>query len=284
MTARRSLLAVLAHPDDESFGPGGTLARYSAEGAAVHVAIATDGAAGSVIPGFEERRPELVSIRARELEQAVSVLGATLHRLGYRDSGYIGDAANNNHPEAFINAALPEAVGRVVALIRHIRPTVVITHDEMGGYFHPDHIRCHEVVAAAFIAAGDGTRYPTLGPAPFAPGRLYYTAIPKPWTRYYSLRLRLRGQNPRRAGRNQDIDLTQVGKPLRELHARIDVRAYLKIKEQAAAAHESQGGRGGRFSQNIPSFVRQLLLGTEYFARAVPPAPAGLRENSLFPD
>ncbi len=136
----KRLLAVLAHPDDESFGPGGTFARYAAAGVAVHIAIATDGVAGSVAKGYEETLKDLVAVRARELDAAVAILGATLHKLGYRDSGYVNDPANQ-HPEAFINAEQTAVVGQVVRLIREIRPQVIITHDETGGYFHPDHIQ-----------------------------------------------------------------------------------------------------------------------------------------------
>ncbi|MEJ2751661.1 MAG: PIG-L family deacetylase [Chloroflexota bacterium] len=97
-----TLLAVLAHPDDESFGLGGTLARYAREGVDVHIAIATDGVAGSVAEGYEDTLATLVEVRKRELAEAVDVLGGTLHMLGFRDSGYIGDPANE-HPQAFIN-------------------------------------------------------------------------------------------------------------------------------------------------------------------------------------
>ena len=94
---KKVLLAVLAHPDDESFGPGGTLAKYAAEGVDVHICITTDGAAGSVEAGFEEARNELVAVRAQELDRAISVLGATLHRFDYRDSG--DDSGNLDLPD-----------------------------------------------------------------------------------------------------------------------------------------------------------------------------------------
>ncbi|HID53153.1 MAG TPA: hypothetical protein EYP41_14110 [Anaerolineae bacterium] len=114
MTQR--LLAVFAHPDDESFGPGGTMARYAHEGVDVHIAIATDGVAGSVAPGFEGSQEELVAVRAQELVTAVNILGATLHTLNYRDSGYVNDPAND-HPDAFINGDMAEQTGRVVQLL-----------------------------------------------------------------------------------------------------------------------------------------------------------------------
>jgi LmbE family N-acetylglucosaminyl deacetylase len=148
-----------------------------AEGVDVHVAIATDGVAGSVAEGYEDTLQDLVNVRTRELDAAVAILGVTLHKLGYRDSGYINDPANH-HPEAFINVDEHEAIGKIVRLIREIRPQVVITHDETGGYFHPDHIQCWKVTLAAFHAAADPQQYPEVGLEPYQPERLYYTAFP----------------------------------------------------------------------------------------------------------
>jgi len=241
MIPSRRLLAVLAHPDDESFGIGGSLARYADEGVDVHIAIATDGVAGSVAPGYEHTLIELAAVRRRELEEAIAVLGATLHTFGYRDSGYIGDPANQ-HPEAFINADDVEATGRVVALIRQIRPQVVITHDETGGYYHPDHIHCWKITTAAFHMAGDPTQYPDIGPAAYQPQRLYYTGFSNRIVKLLILMMRLRGQDPKHSGRNKDIDWTKIGLDPRQLNAHIDYRRYWDVKRAAGAAHASQGG------------------------------------------
>lgn len=276
----KRLLAILAHPDDESFGLGGTLARYAAEGVEVHVAIATDGAAGSVAEGYEAARERLADVRAVELDTAVAILGARLHRLGYRDSGYINDPANQ-HPDAFINADEPEAVGRVVQLIRSIRPQVIITHDETGGYFHPDHIFCWKITTPAFYAAGDPRQYPEIGPAPYQPQRLYYTAFANTWVRLFTFMMRLRGQDPKRAGRNKDIDFTQLGLPRARLHAQVDYRAYWEVKRQASAAHSSQGGGTGA-NRLFPVWLQKRFLARETFIRAHPPTPDGFREKDLF--
>jgi len=276
----RRLLVVLAHPDDESFGMGGTLARYADEGVDVHIAIATDGVAGSVAGGYEHTLAELAAVRRQEVEKAVAILGGTLHMLGYRDSGYIGDPANK-HPDAFINSDLHEATGRVVALIRQIRPQVVVTHDETGGYYHPDHIFCWKITSAAFEAAGDATRYPEIGPAPYKPQRLYYTAFSNRIVKLFSLLMRLRGQDPKRAGRNKDIDWTRIGIEPRRLHAHIDYRRYWDVKRAAGAAHPSQGGGPSR-SRMLPEPVQRRLMATETFIRAYPPVPEGYREHDLF--
>lgn len=277
---KRRLLIVLAHPDDESFGCGGTLARYAAEGVDVHIVIATDGAAGSVVAGYEEKREQLAELRLQELEAAVDVLGGHLHTLGYRDSGYIGDPAND-HPDAFVNVDGEEAARRLVQLIRELRPQVVVTHDETGGYFHPDHIKAHEITTRAFFAAGDPGQFSGIGPAPYQPQRLYYTAIPDRWPRVYALIMRLRGQDPTRIGRNEDIDMTRVGRPLAELHARLNVFPYWEVKRAASAEHRSQGGGAG-FGSFFPEWLRRRLFNMEYFIRAYPAPEDGAIDRDLF--
>jgi LmbE family N-acetylglucosaminyl deacetylase len=281
MTQKR-LLAVLAHPDDESFGPGGTFARYADEGVDVHIAIATDGVAGSVADGYEEALKELVAVRTKELDAAVEILGVKLHKLGYRDSGYLNDPANN-HPEAFINTDEHEAIGKVVKLIREIQPQVVITHDETGGYFHPDHIHCCKITTAAFYAANDSDQYPELGLEPFQPERLYYTAFPNSMVKFYTILLRLRGKDPTAQGKNKDIDFTRLGIPPNKIHARIDWHDYWDVKMAASAQHASQGG-GTSQSRNMPVWLQKRLFAKDTFIRAYPPAPDGFKETELFPE
>lgn len=277
---QRRLLVVVAHPDDESFGLGGTLARYAAEGVDVHIAVATNGVAGSVADGYEHTLAELAAVRAGEVADAVAVLGGTLHMLNYRDSGYIGDPANN-HPDAFVQQNVEAVAGRIVALIREIRPQVVITHDETGGYFHPDHIHCWRVTTAAYFAAGNADRYPEIGPAPYEPQRLYYTAFSNRSVKLFTFLMRVRGQDPKRAGRNKDIDFTRLGLPPEKLHARIDYRRYWDVKREASARHPSQGGGMAR-SRLLPEWMQRRFLATETYIRAHPPAPDGYRESDLF--
>jgi LmbE family N-acetylglucosaminyl deacetylase len=278
---RRVLLAVLAHPDDESYGIGGTLARYAAEGVVAHVAIATDGAAGSIDTSWQGDHERLVEARALELAEAAQVLGITVHSLGYRDSGYVGDPANA-HPAAFINADEAEATGRVVRLIRELRPQVVITHDETGGYYHPDHIFCYRITTAAFHAAGDPTCYPDIGPGPYQPDRLYYAGFSNRWVRVLTTMMRLRGQDPTRAGRNKDIDFTKIGLDPRSITTTITFGPYWDVKRRASAAHGSQGGGTG-FMRLMPTPLQKWLLGRETYIRAYPPANGRLRERELFP-
>lgn len=275
----KRLLAVLAHPDDESFGTGGTLAKYADEGVDIHICIATDGAVGSVEKGYEKARERLAEIRAQELETAVSVLGGTLHTLGYRDSGYLNDPANN-HPDAFVNRDTDEAIGKVVRLIRQIKPHVVITHDETGGYYHPDHIQCWRITTLAFYAAGDPKQYPQMGD-PYQPERLYYAAFSNRWLKFFRLIIRLRGKNPRAMGRNKDIDMTQLGTDPKKIHALINYRDYWDTKIEASRAHATQGG--GNFGRRLPQWIQKRWLATESFIREYPKVPDGFQERDLFP-
>jgi len=279
---KRTVLAVLAHPDDESFCIGGTLARYAAEGVDVHVAIATDGVAGSVAPGYEEALERLAELRASELDAATRVLGAALHRLDYRDSGYMDDPANN-HPDAFIHADEVGAIGRVVKLIREIKPLVVITHDQTGGYFHPDHIFCCKITTSAFYAAADPKQYQGIGPGPHQPQRLYYSVISRRRVAYFVLLMRLRGQDPTKGGRDSNVDFTKIGVSPKRINACIDYGPYWEVKQAAKAQHSSQGGSGG-FRPMLPVWVEKKFLAKEAYVRAYPPAHERLHEDDLFPN
>jgi LmbE family N-acetylglucosaminyl deacetylase len=278
MTEKRVLLAILAHPDDESFGPGGTLARYAAEGVDVHLCTLTDGAAGTVDPNCEdclEGYRDMADRRLQELQCAVKILGATLHFFGYRDSGMAGDEANA-HPEALINQPLEEVAGRLAGLMRQLQPDVILTHDETGGYFHPDHIAAHRATLAAYQATYAG-RQP-------APG-LYCSVIPRTFVRTFTWLGRLMGQDPTQFGRNKDIDLTRIGKPPDQIHVRVDIRDFLKTKQEASACHSSQGGHGGLGRQTAFSWRQWLisqanatLARSEMFQQLYPP-PRGRRQG-----
>ena len=221
-----------------------------------------------------------MEVRKHELIAAVDVLGGKLHMLGFRDSGYVGDPANE-HPDAFINIDEILTTGRVVELIRELQPQVVITHDETGGYFHPDHIHCWKITTAAFFAAGDPDLYPGKGPAPYKPQRLYYSAFPNRMVWLFTTILRLRGKDPTRMGRNKDIDFTKLGIPHNKLHARINYRQYWDLKRMASAKHQSQGG-GTSNSRELPEWIQQRFLASEYFIRAYPQPVEGQVDLDLF--
>jgi mycothiol S-conjugate amidase len=177
VTDRLRLMAVHAHPDDESSKGAATMARYADEGVDVLVVTCTGGERGSILnpamerPDVLERMPE---IRAAEMEQAREILGVRQEWLGFIDSGLPeGDPLPPLPEGCFALQPVEEAAGRLVAAIRRFRPHVVTTYDENGGYPHPDHVMTHTVSVAAFDAAGDPDRYPEAG-EPWQPLKLYY--------------------------------------------------------------------------------------------------------------
>jgi LmbE family N-acetylglucosaminyl deacetylase len=135
-----SLTAVLAHPDDESFGMGGTLALYARKGVDIHLICATRGEAGEMDPDCLEGFDSIAERRESELRCAAEQLGITsVHFLNYRDSGMSGSPANQ-HPQALANAPIADVAQSIAEQIRRLRPQVIITFDPIGGYKHPDHI------------------------------------------------------------------------------------------------------------------------------------------------
>lgn len=174
---------VHAHPDDESSKGAATMAKLADAGHRVSVVTLTDGSAGDILnpamdrPGVVERLQE---VRREEVARALAILGVTDHVwFGYRDSGFVTDFDGDGSvlaDDAFYNVDLDEAVGELVAVVREMRPHVMVTYPEGGGYPHPDHIRCHEVAAAAFDAAGDPQAYPEAG-EPWTPAKLYYVGV-----------------------------------------------------------------------------------------------------------
>ncbi len=156
-----SLLAVFAHPDDEAFGTGGTLARYAGEGVAVTLVCATRGEAGEIAEGTGATPETLGEVRENELRCAAETMGVRdVVFLGYCDSGMAG-TPENRHPNTFVNTPAEDVVRQLVAIIRRLRPEVVVTFEPNGGYGHPDHIAIHKHTVAAFQAAADSANDPS---------------------------------------------------------------------------------------------------------------------------
>ncbi len=149
------LLSVLAHPDDETFGTGGTLALYSQKGAAVHLVCATRGEVGDVDPALLEGYESIGELRESELRCAAATLGlAGVYFMGYRDSGMPG-SPDNLHPQALVAQPVEQVAAQVCSFIRKLKPQVVITFDPIGGYHHPDHIAIHKATVLAYRWASD---------------------------------------------------------------------------------------------------------------------------------
>ena len=188
-------MLVHAHPDDETIGTGGAMARAVADGHRVVLVTCTRGELGEiVVPELDTpaNHRRLGEIRAAELEAAMDALGVTeWENLGYRDSGMMGQPGNHD-PRSFWQADRDEAIGRLVWMVRRYRPDVITGYNAFGGYGHPDHVNAHRVAVGAFYRAGDPEWYPEqiapehggTGPAeadgglaPWAPAKLYEQAM-----------------------------------------------------------------------------------------------------------
>jgi LmbE family N-acetylglucosaminyl deacetylase len=281
MTSGVRLLAVRAHPDDESSATGGILARYAALAVPTGVVICTRGEEGEIHdPDLdpEEAKPRLGDIREQELRAACDVLGVReLAMLGYRDSG-MRDEPSNQHPAAFCNADLDEAAGRLVRIMREWQPQVVVTDNEGGGYGHPDHVMCHRVTVRAFAAAGDSSAYPAAGP-PWSPARLYVmVSVADRW------------EDIRKAMEDEGMDTSFLdhrrrhrGSHFRKEDATValDVSAYVETQRNALLRHRTQIPEDSYWVA-VPPHIRPMAFGTAYLLRLQPPASPGEKDLDLF--
>lgn len=278
---QRKLIFFGAHPDDESFGVGGTLAKYAIQGVSVVYACATRGEAGSVDPEYLAPFTTIGDLRWAELVAAAEVLQlADVIHLGYRDSGMPGQP-ENHLPQALTTAPLEEVTARVVQVIREQKPQVVVTFDPIGGYRHPDHVAIHNATVRAFASAGDPDRFSELGPA-FQPQKLYYSVFPKGFLKLAVKMLPLFRQDPRRFGRNNDIDLASLTEVEFPVHARIRISGEARErKRRAAACHQSQLSSGPP-SSGLAGWFFNRFNSQETFMRAYPPVNGRLHETDLF--
>jgi LmbE family N-acetylglucosaminyl deacetylase len=278
---RKTILVVLAHPDDETFGMGGTLAMYAHQGVAVHLICATHGEVGEVDAHFLEGFDSIADRRESELRCAGGLLGLeTINFLRYRDSGMPG-SPDNQHPEALINAPLDQVAGEIIQYMQKFRPQVVLTFDPIGGYRHPDHIAIHNATVKAF----QDTREEKANPSelsPYAPQKLYFHVIQHNLIRLAVKLMPLVGRDPRKMGRNQDIDLVSLTEVDFPINAWIDYRPVAKIRDEAAACHASQGGGGALLPGFLNLLRRSIFPIRDGFMRAFPPAVDGVIEKDLF--
>jgi len=272
-----TLLSVLAHPDDESFGMGGTLAHYARQGVAVYLVCATRGEVGDVDPQYLRGFNSVAERREHELRCAAEKLGlAGVYFLDYRDSGMPG-SVDNSHPSALAAAPLDEVAQRVLHYIEELKPQVVLTFDPIGGYRHPDHIAIHKATVRAFELAVEN---PTAGSDGYQPQKLYFNTIPRGLFRMGVKLLPLFGQDPHKWGRNGDIDIAALAKEEFPIHAVINYKDVAEQKAEASACHASQGGVG--MSTGFMGLVMRLVGKKDNFMRAYPPPEPGRRERDLF--
>jgi LmbE family N-acetylglucosaminyl deacetylase len=272
MSTPLRLLAVLAHPDDESLGLGGVLARYAAEGVETYLVTATRGERGRFkgIPPGADGHPggeELARIRERELDAAARVLGIReTWILGY------GDGQLDRAPAR-------EAVRRIAACVRRVRPQVVVTFGPDGAYGHPDHIAICQFATAAAVAAADPARDGDDGAGPLAPhavSKLYYMASSQAsWDAYQEAFKKL-------VSVVDGVEREARPWPEWALTTRVDTRAHWPTAWRAVSCHESQIGGYERLKHLSPDH-HEALWGSQSFYRALSTANGGrAREADLF--
>lgn len=273
--AEGGILAIFAHPDDETFGVGATMARYAGRGVPVTMVSATRGDVGEIAPGTDATPETLGEHREQELRDAMAILGVRDVRfLGFRDSGMRG-TPENGHRDALVNAPADTVVEAMVRLIRQTRPQVVVTWDESGGYGHPDHIAVHFHATEAFRAAADASRFPDAG-APWQAAALFYTAIPMQEFGRLIQEMQELGIMEPSVAEEAGMELPRV-----EANCVIDVQDQFERKERAMLSHRTQISDMEPFMK-LPVESRLRFFGREWFYRAHPPVADGVMLDDLF--
>jgi LmbE family N-acetylglucosaminyl deacetylase len=273
-TKNLTLMAVHAHPDDESSSTGGILARYSGEAIRTVLVTCTNGeygdGPGHVKPGEEGHDPDQVAkTRLAELAIACEHLGVDhLETLGYHDSG-MADWDFKDRPDVFCNIALAESVGRLVELFERYRPDVVVTYDDMGGYAHPDHLRAHQIT----VQAVDTTDIPA---------KLYFIARRRrDWERMREMMQAAGIEVPMPPQRQLSPErLKQMEEMEDRITTSVDTTALAHRKRAALFAHASQLDES--WWVRFPPDTFAEVFGNETFIRARDRSGAPIPEDDLF--
>ncbi|WP_405723935.1 mycothiol conjugate amidase Mca [Streptomyces sp. NBC_01537] len=284
MTEQLRLMAVHAHPDDESSKGAATMAKYVSEGVDVLVATCTGGERGSVLnpklQGDTYIEEHIHEVRAREMDLAREILGVKQAWLGYVDSGLPeGDPLPPLPEGCFALQDVDEAAGTLVRLIREFRPHVITTYDENGGYPHPDHIMTHTISMAAFEAAGDPQRYPEAG-EPWTPLKLYYNqGFNRQRTVALHEALLARGlESPygEWLERWKSFD-----RPERSITTHVPCADFFEIRDKALLAHATQIDPDGAWF-HVPMDIQKEVWPTEDYELAKSRVDTSLPEDDLF--
>ncbi|MFS8101968.1 mycothiol conjugate amidase Mca [Lentzea alba] len=284
MADKLRLMAVHAHPDDESSKGAATMARYVAEGHDVMVVTCTDGGAGSVLnPAMD--RPDvlenIIEIRREEMARAAKILGIQHRWLGFKDSGLPEGDPKPPLPEGcFALVPLEESVPSLVEAIRDFRPHVVVTYDENGGYPHPDHIRTHEISMAALDAAADPAFDPSLGEA-WETQKVYYShGFSRKKLQSFHDAMEARGlESPYTEWlANWDSDRPDV---MDRVTTQVECAEYFDVRDEALKAHATQIDPTSRWFA-IPQDLQREVWPTEEYELVRSQVDSTLPENDLF--
>lgn len=280
--ADQRLLLVHAHPDDEVIGNGATAAKYVAEGRQVTIVTCTAGEMGEIlVPELAhlaaDRDDALGEHRRTELDDAMAALGITDHRwLGgfgrFRDSGMKWHeaghavAADETDERAFANADLTVAADELVQIIREVRPQVMATYDQFGGYGHPDHIQAHRVATYAAHLAGVRSYRPELGEA-WEISKIYWNAMSESKMREGLRKLREAGEETFFEGMDPDGPMPHFVTADEHLTCAVDATAFVSQKMAAMKAYPTQIQLDGPFFA-LSNNVGDTAWGVEYYRLA----------------
>jgi mycothiol S-conjugate amidase len=283
---RLRLMAVHAHPDDESSKGAATMARYVDEGVDVLVVTCTGGERGSILnPALQHRKDiedNISEIRRAEMEHAREILGVRQHWLGFVDSGLPeGDPLPPLPEGCFALQSVEEGVRRLVREVRSFRPHVITTYDENGGYPHPDHIRCHEISVGAFEAAPDPDAFPDVG-EPWQPLKLYYDVgfSPERFDALHEAMIAKGLESPFEERRKRWEDLKEKFRAPK-VTTRVPVADWFERRDQALLAHATQVDPNGWFFA-VPLDLQREAWPTEDFELARSLVDSTIPEDDLF--
>jgi N-acetyl-1-D-myo-inositol-2-amino-2-deoxy-alpha-D-glucopyranoside deacetylase len=280
MADQLTLLTVHAHPDDETISTGGVMARYATMGVRVACVTCTGGEHGEiVVPELDtpENHANLAATRVQELERALAHLGPIEHHwLGYIDSGMMG-TPENDAPASFWQADFDAAVDRLLAIVREVRPQVMVSYNDLGGYGHPDHIRTALITKAAFERAPEAAK-------------LYETAMSFGRREEVWARARERGvkdwwrapenesEDERQQREEQTARMAAAQGPITTV---IDVRDWIDAKYAALGEHVTQLARDGFFLALTADDWRELMPTEDFTLRVARTGAGGVREVRL---
>lgn len=281
MSQELRLMAVHAHPDDESSKGAATTAKYVAEGASVLVVSCTGGERGDILNeklmGNASIERDLAQVRRDEMARAAQILGVQHTWLGFVDSGLPeGDPLPPLPEGCFALEPVHVTAEALVRVIREFKPHVITTYDENGGYPHPDHIMTHTVSMAAFRAAGDPTAFPHAG-EPWQPQKVYYSG----WS---ARRIRALHEAMEAEGLEspyQDWVERMRDRPEREIHTMVPCAEFFETRDDALRAHATQVDPEG-FWFKIPLELQQRVHPTEDWELAVSLVEPAFPEDDLF--
>ncbi|MFC7931682.1 mycothiol conjugate amidase Mca [Streptomyces cinereoruber] len=286
MTDQLRLMAVHAHPDDESSKGAATMAKYVSEGVDVLVVTCTGGERGSVLNPKLQGDPEIEAniheVRRKEMDAAREILGVSQEWLGFVDSGLPeGDPLPPLPEGCFALQDVDEAAGRLVRSIRSFRPQVVTTYDENGGYPHPDHIMTHKITMVAFDGAGDPEAFPEdeFGPV-WQPLKLYYNqGFNRPRTE--ALHQALLDQGLESPYGEWLERWKEFERKERTLTTFVPCADFFETRDRALIAHATQiDPDGGWF--RVPMEIQKKVWPTEEYELSKALVPTSLPEEDLF--